>query len=31
LANDLLFEEQAAAHVIDLVHEGDAKISLSKD
>lgn len=31
LANDLLFEEQAEAHVIDLVHEGDAKISLSKD
>ena len=31
LANDLIFEEQAAAHVIDLVHEGDAKISLSKD
>ncbi len=31
LANDLLFEEQAAAHVIDLVTEGDAKISLSKD
>jgi isoleucyl-tRNA synthetase len=31
LANDLIFEEQAAAHVIDLVNEGDAKISLSKD
>lgn len=31
LANDLIFDEPVTAHVIDLVHEGDAKISLSKD